>query len=65
MQVRTVNEYAAQMNVTPNHLNETVKGCTGRTASDLIKDKVVVINFILHKPNPYQPSTYTHLLSAN
>ena len=26
---------------------------------------VVVINFILHETNPYQPSTYTHLLSAN
>ncbi|CAA9307148.1 MAG: Transcriptional regulator, AraC family [uncultured Cytophagales bacterium] len=39
---KSVKDFAGQLSVTPNHLNETVKACTGRTASDLIKDKVML-----------------------
>jgi AraC-like DNA-binding protein/mannose-6-phosphate isomerase-like protein (cupin superfamily) len=39
---KSVKDFAEHLAVTPNHLNETVKGCTGRTASDLIKDKVML-----------------------
>lgn len=39
---KSVKDFAESLCVTPNHLNEAVKGCTGRTASDLIKDKVML-----------------------
>jgi AraC-like DNA-binding protein len=39
---KSVKDFAEALSVTPNHLNETVKQYTGRTASDLIKDKVML-----------------------
>ncbi len=39
---KSVKDFAESLCVTPNHLNEAVKGCTGRTALDLIKDKVML-----------------------
>jgi len=39
---KSVKDFAEHLSVTPNHLNETVKACTGRTASDLVKDKVML-----------------------
>lgn len=46
----SVKDYAALLAVTPNHLNETVKHLTGRTATDLIRDKVLleVKRLLLH-----------------
>lgn len=38
---RTVIEYARKLNVTPNHLSQTIKDVTGRTAGDLIDDIVM------------------------
>jgi AraC family transcriptional activator of pobA len=38
----SVKDYATILAVTPNHLNETVKNSTGRTASALISDKTVL-----------------------
>jgi AraC family transcriptional activator of pobA len=38
----SVKDYAAKLSVTPNHLNETVKSIMGRTASDLIDEKMVI-----------------------
>lgn len=42
LEYKSVKDFAANLSVTPNHLNETVKQCTGRTASDLIKDKLML-----------------------
>lgn len=38
----SVKDYATILAVTPNHLNETVKNLTGLTATDLIRDKVII-----------------------
>lgn len=37
-----VNEYAEQLSVTPNHLNEVTKRITGRTASELIQERILL-----------------------
>jgi len=42
VQVRTVNEYAAQMNVTPNHLNHICQQVLGKTASQLLHERLVI-----------------------
>lgn len=49
---RTVEEYAALLAVTPNHLNESVKRHTGRTAYRHIADKLLqeARNLIRHTP---------------
>lgn len=38
----SVKEYAELLSVTPSHLNETVKNVMGRTASDLIEEKMII-----------------------
>lgn len=40
--LRSVSEYADQLAVTPNHLNRCVRATTGRTASDLITDMLIL-----------------------
>jgi AraC family transcriptional regulator, transcriptional activator of pobA len=42
IQCHKVNDYAQLLNVTPNHLNEVTKKITGRTASDLIQDRILL-----------------------
>lgn len=37
-----VNEYADLLNVTPNHLSETIKKITGKTAGDLIHQRLIL-----------------------
>jgi AraC family transcriptional activator of pobA len=37
-----VKDYSSLLAVTPNHLNETVKNLMGRTASDLINEKMII-----------------------
>ncbi|MDR0941877.1 MAG: AraC family transcriptional regulator [Bacteroidales bacterium] len=34
-----VNDYASQLNITPNHLTQTIKELTGKTASNIIQEK--------------------------
>jgi AraC family transcriptional activator of pobA len=38
----SVKDYAALLSITPNHLNETVKNIMGRTASELIDEKMII-----------------------
>ncbi|GAA4844009.1 AraC family transcriptional regulator [Algivirga pacifica] len=37
-----IQQYADALNITPNHLTQTVRQVTGRTSSDLIKDKMLL-----------------------
>ncbi len=37
-----VSEYAKQLSITPNHLNETVKQTIGKTAGALIRDRLLL-----------------------
>jgi len=37
-----VNEYAELLHVTPNHLSETIKKITGKTAGDLIHERLIL-----------------------
>lgn len=37
-----VNDFAQMLNLTPNHLNEVTKKITGRTASELIQDRLLL-----------------------
>jgi AraC family transcriptional regulator, transcriptional activator of pobA len=37
-----VNEYADLMNVSPNHLSESIKKSTGKTAGEMIQDRLVL-----------------------
>ena len=38
----SVKEYAEMLQVTPNHLSETVKEYTGRTSTDFINDRMIL-----------------------
>lgn len=38
----SIKEYAQLLNLTPNHISETVKFVTGRTATDLINDRMIM-----------------------
>ena len=40
-QVRTSSEYAAALNITPNHLNKIVKGATGKSPSVWIEEAII------------------------
>jgi AraC family transcriptional regulator, transcriptional activator of pobA len=37
-----VNEYADLMNLSPNHLSETIKKITGKTAGEMIQDRLIL-----------------------
>ncbi|WP_411823337.1 AraC family transcriptional regulator [Leptospira sp. 'Mane'] len=39
-EIRSVQYYASKLEVTPGHLNDTIKEVTGRSASDFIKENV-------------------------
>lgn len=41
-QIHLVQWYASQLNVTPSHLNETVKRLTGLTAKELVKERLII-----------------------
>ena len=38
----SVKEYSDLLQITPNHLSETVKQLTGRTSTDLINDRIIM-----------------------
>lgn len=40
--IHHVTDYAALLNITPNHLNKTVKAVTGRSAARLINEAIVL-----------------------
>jgi AraC-like DNA-binding protein len=42
IQYHKVNEYAELLNVTPNHLSETIKKVTGKTAGDCIHERLIL-----------------------
>jgi len=42
IQYHKVNEYADLLSVTPNHLSETVKKVTGKTAGDIIHGRLIL-----------------------
>jgi AraC-like DNA-binding protein len=42
IQYHKVNEYAELLNVTPNHLSETIKKLTGKTAGDIIHERLIL-----------------------
>ena len=40
LQTKHVSDYASHLNVTPNHLTTVVKETTGKTAKDIIQDRI-------------------------
>lgn len=42
IQCHKVNEYADLLSVTPNHLSETIKKVTGKTAGDVIHERLIL-----------------------
>jgi AraC-like DNA-binding protein len=40
--IHKVNEYAARLHISPNHLNETVKKYLGKTAKEYIQDRIIL-----------------------
>jgi AraC-like DNA-binding protein len=52
IELHKVNEYAELMNVSPNHLSESIKKVTGKTAGDLIQDRLILEakRILLHSP---------------
>ena len=45
-----IKEYASQLNITPNHLNKLVKNETGKTASEIIKEIIILeAKVLLHQ----------------
>jgi AraC family transcriptional activator of pobA len=42
IELHKVNEYADLMNVSPNHLSETIKKITGKTAGDMIQNRLIL-----------------------
>ena len=46
----SVKEYADMLNVTPNHLNDTVKSVSGKTAGSLIQEMTLLeAKVLLHQ----------------
>ena len=41
-QLHNINDYADLLNVTANHLTQTIKSLTGKTTSDLINSKLII-----------------------
>ena len=41
LEKRTIEEYAAMLNVTPNHLSQSIKIASGKNASGYINDRIV------------------------
>lgn len=41
IQHRRISEYAAELAISPNHLNDTIKSISGRSASQLIKEQLI------------------------
>lgn len=39
---KSVSDYADELNITPNYLTTTVKGVTGKSAKDVIQDRLLV-----------------------
>lgn len=37
-----INDYAARLNVTPNHLTQVIKQITGKTSAELLHEKTIV-----------------------
>ena len=44
---KSVSEYAAMLNITPNHLNKTIKQITGKSVSKLIDESLITETKIL------------------
>lgn len=77
IELHKVNEYADQLNVTPNYLSETVKKITGKTAGEQIQDRLILESkrLLLHssisaKEVAYQlnfndPSYFSRFFKAN
>ncbi|WP_344929438.1 helix-turn-helix domain-containing protein [Aquimarina addita] len=42
MQVRKVADYADKLFISPTYLNDTVKGVTGQSASEIIQDRIIL-----------------------
>lgn len=42
MELHKVNEYSDLMNISPNHLSETLKKSTGKTAGELIQERLIL-----------------------
>ena len=42
MKIKSVNEYSAMLNITSGHLNDTVHHDTGRTASEIIHERIIL-----------------------
>jgi AraC-like DNA-binding protein len=42
MQIKSVSEYAGMLNISSGHLNDTVNHITGKTASELIHERVLL-----------------------
>lgn len=42
MELHRVNEYSDLMNMSPNHLSETLKKVTGKTAGELIQERLIL-----------------------
>jgi len=42
IKLHKVNEYADLLHVSPNHLSETIKKTTGKTAGELIQDRLIL-----------------------
>lgn len=40
--VHRVSDYAAMLSVTPNHLNDTIRKAVGKTAGDVIQDRLLL-----------------------
>lgn len=62
MDKRQVAEYAALLAVTPNHLNRVIKQVTGNTASDMIREMLVVETKSLLKYTTYSMSEIAYRL---
>ena len=65
MDKRQVSDYAALLAVTPNHLNRVVKQVTGNTASDMIREMLVVETKSLLKYTTYSMSEIAYGLDIS
>jgi len=72
-----VNEYADKLSVTPNHLSETIKKVTGKTAGEIIHERLILearrrllhssisVKELAYELNFNDPSYFSRFFKAN
>lgn len=63
LRIKSPSQFAKMLSVHPNHLNATIKQITGKSVSEVIKDRILMESQVLLKYTNKQISEISHLLA--